>query len=114
MPPSCVAEEGGIVSVSDFLHQQREDRVQVIVGHFSQFGVGAILHRVRHENISRVGAKGLRLDGGGVDKLGGRDTNRWDSAGLEIRQVMRTARRAGASVRQPFDDDIHFADHLLP
>jgi hypothetical protein len=69
---------------------------------------------MRHEHVSRVGAQTLRLHGSGIDEFGGGDTDRGNSAGFEIRKVMRTARRAGASVGQPFDDQVHFADDLLP
>ena len=84
------------------------------VGQFPQFLIGAILHRMRHEHISRVGSETLRLHGGGIDELGGGDTDRRDAVGFEIRQVMRTARRAGASVSQAFDDQVHLAHDLLP
>ncbi len=102
------------VLATDLLHQQRNDRLEMIVRQLLQFVIGAILHRMLHEHIRRIGAKRLRLRGGGIDELGGSDTDRRNSVGLEIRQVMRTARRAGASVRQPFDDDVHFAHDLLP
>ena len=86
----------------------------MIVGQLLQFVIGPVLHRVRDENISRIGAKRLGLRGGGIDELGGGDTDRRNSVGLEIRQVMRTARRAGASVGQPFDDQVHLTHDLLP
>ena len=62
--------------MSGFLHQQGEDRLQVIVGHFLQFVIGAVLHRMLNEHISRIGAKRLRLNSGCVDELGGGDTDR--------------------------------------
>lgn len=86
----------------------------MIVGDLPQFGIGAILHRMGNKHIRGIGAKRLRLSGGGIDELGGGDTDRRNSVGFEIRQVMRTARRAGASVRQPFDNDIHLAHDLIP
>ena len=86
----------------------------MIVGQLPQFLIGAILHRMRHEHIGRVGAQTLRLHGSGIDELGRSNTHRRNSAGFEIRKVMRTARRAGASVSQAFDDDIHLAHDLLP
>jgi hypothetical protein len=69
---------------------------------------------MRYEHISRIGAQTLRLHGSGIDELGGGDTDRRNSAGFEIREVMRTARRAGASVGQAFDNKVHFAHDLLP
>jgi hypothetical protein len=86
----------------------------VIVGQFHQFLIGAVLHRVRHEYIGRVSAQALRLHGSGIDEFGSGNTDRRNSAGFQIRKVMRTARRAGASVSQSFDDDVHFAYDLLP
>ena len=110
----CVcANEPPAVLAADLLHQQRHDRLEVIVGQLLQLIIGAILHRMLHEHICRIGAKRLRLSGGGFDEFGRRDTDRRNSVGLEIRQVMRTARRAGASVSQSFDNDVHFADDLL-
>ena len=86
----------------------------MIVGQFLQFLIGAILHRMRHEHISRVGPKTFRLHCGGIDEFGGGNTDRRNSAGFQIRKVMRTARRAGASVSQPFDHHAHFAHDLMP
>ena len=86
----------------------------MIVGEFLQFLVGAILHRMRHENVSGVGAQTLRLHCRGVDELGGGNADRRNSAGFEICKVMRTARRAGASISQTFDDQVHLAHDLLP
>ncbi len=96
------------------LHEQLEDRLEVIVGQLLQFLVGPVLHRVRHEHIGGIGAKRLGLHRGGIDKLGGGDTDGWNAAGFEIREVMRTARRAGASVRESFDNHIHLAHDLPP
>ena len=86
----------------------------MIVGQFLQFLIGAILHRMRHEHIGRVGAQTFRLHGRSIDELGRGNTDRRNSTGFEIRKVMRTARRAGASVSQAFDDDINLAHDLLP
>ena len=85
----------------------------MIVRQLFQFIIGAILHRMRNEHIRRVSAERFRLRGGGVDELNRGDTDRRNSAGFKIREVMRTARRAGASVSQSFDHDTHFADDLL-
>ena len=86
----------------------------MIVGQFLQFLIGAILHRMRHEHIGRVSPQTFRLHGSGIDELGCRNADRRNSAGFKIRKVMRTARRAGASVSQTFDDEVHFAHDLLP
>ena len=86
----------------------------MIVCELPEFVIGPILHRMRHEDVSRIGTERLRLRGGGFDEFRGGDTNRRNAIGFEIREVMRTARRAGASVRQPFDNDVHLAHDLLP
>jgi hypothetical protein len=101
-------------SVSNLLHQQPENCLEMIVGEFLQFFISAILHRMRHEHVSRVGAQSLRLHCGGIDELGGGNSDRRNSAGFEICKVMRTARRAGASISQTFDDQVHLAHDLLP
>jgi hypothetical protein len=86
----------------------------MIVGQLLQFLIGAILHRMWYEHIRWVSPETLRLHGSGIDELGRRNTDRRNSAGFEIRKVMRTARRAGASVSQAFDDDVHLTHDLLP
>jgi hypothetical protein len=54
------------------------------------------------------------LRGGAFDEFRCGDTNRWNAACFEIRHVMRTARNAGPSVGQSFDDEVHFGGDLLP
>ena len=43
---------------------------------------------MRNEYISRIGAKRLGLHGGSVNELRGRNADRRNSAGFEIREVM--------------------------
>ena len=86
----------------------------MIVGQLFQFLIGPILHRVRSEPIGRVGTKSLRLHRRRLDELSRRHSNRRNSAGFQIREVMRTARRAGASVSQPFNHDINLPNDLPP
>lgn len=112
-PPTVGGGDQRSTSAGRFLHQQPEDAVEVLVGHVAQFLIRAVLHGVLNEHVGRVGAERLGLGGGGVDELGGGDTDRRDAVGLEIRKIMRTARCAGASVRQAFDDDVDFRDDLL-
>jgi hypothetical protein len=95
-------------------HQQRQYRLQMIVRQFLQFVIGAILHRMRNEHIRRIRPERLRLGGGGIDELRGGDADRRNSAGFQVREVMRTARRAGASVSQSFDHEVHLAHDLPP
>ena len=85
----------------------------MLIGHRPHLVVGPILHRMRHKDIRRIGAECLRLNRCRVDEFGGRNTNRGNAIGFEICEVMRTARRTGPSVGQPFDHDIDLTHDLL-
>jgi len=98
----------------DLFHEQRDDLFEMLIGQLLQFVIGPILHGVLDEHVSRIGPKRLRLGRGGIDEFDGGDTDRRNSTGFQIREVMRTARRAGASVSQPFDHHVHLAHDLLP
>src|SRR5205823_12214012 len=95
-------------------HQQRQDRLEVIVGELLQLVVGAVLYRVRNKHYRRIDAERLGSGGGAFDKLCRCDADGRDAACFEIRHVMRTARNAGPSVGQSFDDEIDFGGDLLP
>src|SRR5207248_2152828 len=82
-------------------------------GELSQLVVGAVLHRMRDEHQSGVGAERFRLSLRPLNKLGRRDADRRNATLLEVRHVMRTARYARASVAEAFDDQIDFAGDLL-
>ncbi len=96
------------------LHQHCEDRVEVIVGELFELVVGAVLHRVGNKHEGRVDTERLGPCGGAFDELGSGDADGWNATRFEIRHVMRTARNAGPSVGQSFDDKIDFACDLLP
>src|SRR6202045_1650318 len=85
----------------------------MLVGEPAQLVVGAVLHRMRDEHQSGVGAErfGLRL--GPLNELGRRDADRRNATLLEVRHVMRTARYARPSVAEAFDHQIDFAGDLL-
>src|SRR5258706_7493708 len=85
----------------------------MLVGELAQLVVGAVLHRMRDEHQSGVGAErfGLRLRS--LNKLGRRDADRRNATLLEVRHVMRTARYARPSVAEAFDDQIDLAGDLL-
>src|SRR5690349_3391153 len=85
----------------------------MLVGEPAQLVVGAVLHRMRNEYQSGVGAErfGLRLRS--LNELGRRDADRRNATLLEVRHVMRTARYARPSVAETFDDQIDFAGDLL-
>src|SRR5689334_2730770 len=69
---------------------------------------------MRDEYQGRVDAERLGPGGGAFDEFGGGDADSGNAARFEIRHVMRTARNAGSSVGQPFDDEVDFAGDLLP
>src|SRR6516162_6721914 len=104
----------GMGAVSAALDQHRQDRFEVVVGEFLELVVGAVLHRMGNEHQRRVDTQRFRLGGGTFDKLGGGDADRWNAASFEICHVMRTARNAGPSVGQSFDDEVDFGGDLLP
>jgi len=86
----------------------------VVVGELFEFVVGSVLDRMRNEHQCRVDAERFGLSGGTFDELGGGHPDRWNAACFEIRHVMRTARNAGPSVGQSFDDEVDFGGDLLP
>jgi hypothetical protein len=86
----------------------------VVVGEFLQLVVGAVLYRMWNEYQSRVDTKRFGLGGGAFDEFGGGNAYSWNAACFEIRHVMRTARNAGPSVGQPFNDEVDFGGNLLP
>lgn len=86
----------------------------MVVGEFLELIVGAVLDRMGNEHQRRVDTERLGLSGGTFDELGGGDADRWNSACFEICHVMRTARNAGPSVGQSFDNEIDFGGDLLP
>ena len=85
----------------------------MVVSEFSELVVGAVLDRVRNKDQRRVDAQRFGLRGGAVDELGRGDADGRNAACFEIRHVMRTARYAGPSVRQSFDDEVDFGGDLL-
>src|ERR1051325_9292419 len=85
----------------------------MLVGKPSQLVVGAVLHRMRDEHKSGIGAERSRLRFRPLNKLGRRDADRWNATLLEVRHVMRTARYARPSVAEPLDDQVHFTGDLL-
>src|SRR5215471_5118649 len=95
------------------LHQQLDDRVEMLVGELPQLVIGAVLHRMRDEDESGIGAERFRLRLRPLNKLGRRDADRRYATLLEVRHVMRTARYARPSVAEPLDDEIDFAGDLL-
>src|SRR5438067_8883556 len=85
----------------------------MLVGELAQLVVGAVLHGMRDEHQSGVGAERFRLRLRPLNKLGRRDADRRNATLLKVRHVMRTARYARPSVAETFDDQIDFAGDLL-
>ena len=54
-----------------FLHQQRENRVQVIFGHTPHLLIGSVLNGMGHKHIGRISPQGFGLDRGCVDEFSG-------------------------------------------
>jgi hypothetical protein len=86
----------------------------MVVGEFLELVVGAVLDRVGNEHQGRVDTERFGLGGGTFDELGGGDAYSRNTACFEICHVMRTARNAGPSVGQSFDDEVDFGGDLLP
>src|SRR5690606_6878198 len=78
-----------------------------------QFFGSAVLDRVRHEMQSRAKPYRLRLRRRGRLEFYRRHRAAWNSAPVELRDVMQTARRARASIGQAFDDDVTALDDIL-
>src|SRR6476646_9186702 len=85
----------------------------MLVGEPAQLVVGAVLHRMRDEDESGIGAERFRLRLRSLNKLGRRDADRRNATLLKVRHVMRTARYARASVAEAFDQQMDFAGDVL-
>jgi hypothetical protein len=69
---------------------------------------------MRHENPWRFGeTKRGRLSLGGIDKHVSRDHNRRLAVILEPYCVVQTARYAGPSIGEAFDNEVALLQHLL-
>ena len=89
------------------------DRCETLLGQPAQFGIGAILNRMRHEDTVRMEAERLALRArGSFEDVGGNKTP-GNAATVEILDVMQTARRARSSVRQTFNHHRAFAGNFL-
>src|SRR5271169_5520410 len=112
-PPPRAGEGSGGGALAA-LDQHCQDRFEVVVGELLELVVGAVLDRVGYEHQGRIDTERLGLGGGTFDELRGGDAHRRNAASFEIRHVMRTARNAGPSVGQSFDDEVDFGGDLLP
>jgi hypothetical protein len=76
--------------------------------------VGSVLNRMRDKDPRRFGkTQRGRLSLGGIDKHVGRDDNRRLAVILEPYCVVQTARYAGPSIGEAFDNEVALLQHLL-
>ena len=87
--------------------------LQILIGEMAQLVVRAILDWMRHKHIGRVCPQRFRLGSDGLHKFGRGDTDNRYAAAFEVCHVMRTARRARASIAQRFDNHINLCGNLL-
>jgi len=85
----------------------------MFVRELAQFRVCPVLDGMRDKDIGRIDAKRFRLHIRRVDELRGGDADSGNAALFEVRDVMRTARRAAASIGQAFDHQVDFRADLL-
>ena len=83
------------------------------IGVGPHFVVGPVLNRVRDEHSCRRESERLCLRFGGLDEHCRGDEDSDDAAGLEITDVVHTARRATASIRKGLDDHLALGGDLV-
>ena len=99
--------------MSGFREQGGDHRLECGVGDRIHLGVAAVLDRVLDVHRGRIGAERARLMLGAVDERGGRHEHARDPARFQIDDVVHTARRAGASVRERLHDGTALHRDLL-
>src|SRR3546814_1275737 len=82
-------------------------------GEVVDFVGGAVLDRVRYVDHGRIEAERLAMRLHRLLEGRGGDVHARNAATVEVRDVMQTARRAGPSVAQRFDDDAAFGGYPL-
>src|SRR5919201_5064035 len=92
--------------------ERAHDLVDGRVGKGAYLLVGTVLDGMRDEHAGRVTAQPACLRLRGVTELRGGHEDARDAAGLQRADVVHTARRAGPSVGQRFDDDVAAAADL--
>src|SRR2546423_15654437 len=92
--------------------ESTHDLVDGRVGEGAYLLVGTVLDGMRDEHAGRVKAQSACLHlRGATERRGGHEDAR-EAAGLQSADVVHTARRAGPSVGQRFDDDVAAAPDL--
>ena len=79
----------------------------------ADFIMRAVLNRMLNEYHGRIIAERLALRRRRDLEFRGRNPDRHNAEPFEPRDVMHTARRAGASISQAFDDEVAFGLDLL-
>lgn len=90
-----------------------QDFVQAGIGQRMQLGIAPILDRVRHKHVSWIRTQCPGLSLGCLNELGSSYSHRGNTPTFKVCNVMRTARRAGTSIAQGFDDQVNFGGNLL-
>jgi len=95
------------------MRQQADDLLQGVIRQLPHLIVSAVLDRVAHEHHGRLETQGFRLGRCGLDELAGGNAYAGNVATFQVCDVMCTTRRAGTSVSQPFNHQVHFTGNLL-
>ena len=90
-----------------------QDAFNSAIGECSHFCVGAILDGMGDEDAGGIKSQGGRLGIGCFAEWLGCDKDGGYAARFQVGRVVHTARCAGSSIGQAFDDDIAFGGDLL-
>jgi hypothetical protein len=78
--------------------EQRHHLGEGLVGDGLDLGLGAVLDGMRHVDYRRIEAQRFTLRLDAVDEAGSNDVHAGDAAGVEVMNVVQTARCAGPSI----------------
>ena len=78
--------------------EKRHHLGESLVGDLFDLGLGAVLDGMRDIDHRRVETQRFALRRDAVDEAGGDDVHAGDAAGIEVMDVVQTARCAGASI----------------
>ena len=105
--PHPLPQGEGIGVLLDRGHQGVEDFVDEALGVFVHLGVRAVLHWMRDEDSADLfESEAFGLVAGGLDELRGGDEDAGLALQFEEDGVVHTARRAGSSISERFDDEV--------
>ena len=87
--------------------QLADNLVNDLIRQGSDFILGLGLNRMRHQNRLILRHPQRRALGvGRADKFRGGDVGRWDTVFFKVDDIVRTARDAGPSIAEGFNDGI--------